>query len=92
MTYKVDQEELQYDYTWERDNGDGEYIGPLDRDKVDKDEGYEVVHFIERLMDKHGLKSLSSQKRIENALQSENLSSVQSREKLITAVEKILGY
>ena len=92
MTYKVDREELQYDYTWERDNGDGENIGPLDRNKVDKDEGYEVVDFIESLMKKHDLKSLNSQKRIENALQSENLSSVQSREKLITAVEKILGY
>ncbi|MBW1658794.1 hypothetical protein [Flavobacterium quisquiliarum] len=32
-------------YTWRRDGGDGPYIGKIDRDRLDRDEGYEVLDF-----------------------------------------------
>ena len=32
-------------YIWKRDNGDGPYIGKIDRDRLDRDEGYEVLDF-----------------------------------------------
>lgn len=32
-------------YTWKRDKGDGPYIGKIDRDRLDRDEGYEVLDF-----------------------------------------------
>lgn len=91
MAYTVNQEELQYEYNWKRDKGDGKYIGLLDRIKVDKDEGYEVVYFIESLMKKHNLNSLQKQKNIENALHSDELHGEDNREKLIKGVEKALG-
>ncbi|MCD0471777.1 hypothetical protein [Flavobacterium sp. JAS] len=31
--------------TWKRDGGDGPYIGTIDRIKLDRDEGYEVLDF-----------------------------------------------
>lgn len=39
--------DLVYKYTWSADQGDNpNYRGKLDRDKVDRDEGYEVLHFL----------------------------------------------
>ena len=32
-------------YTWKRDDGDGPYRGKIDRDRLDRDEGYEVLDF-----------------------------------------------
>lgn len=32
-------------YIWKRDGGDGPYIGKIDRDRLDRDEGYEVLYF-----------------------------------------------
>lgn len=43
VTLKLSRSSLQtnkYTYTWKRTDGDGAYIGPLDRDRVSKVEGY----------------------------------------------------
>ena len=43
----ISQNDLQYRYTWSADKGDNpNYVGKLDRDKVDRDEGYEVLYFL----------------------------------------------
>jgi len=43
----ITKSDLVYKYTWSADQGDNpHYTGLLDRDKVDRDEGYEVVHFL----------------------------------------------
>ncbi|MFJ4117001.1 hypothetical protein ACIPV9_11385 [Pseudomonas psychrophila] len=43
----ITQGELAYKYTWSADQGDNpKYTGKLDRDKIDRDEGYEVLHFL----------------------------------------------
>lgn len=33
------------EYIWRRDKGDGPYTGKIDRDRLDRDEGYEVLDF-----------------------------------------------
>lgn len=93
MAVKVHKKYLQskYDYIWSRDKGDGEYAGKLDQIKVDKDEGYEVLYFIQSLMNKHGLTTAQDVTKIENALHSPSLSRVVMRDDLITQVEKLLN-
>lgn len=93
MAVKVDKKHLQenkYDYVWSRDSGDSEYAGKLDRIKVDKDEGYEVLYFIQSLMNKHGLTKVSDVHAIEDALHASELSSVVMRDLLNQKVEKKL--
>jgi len=42
--------DLVYKYTWSADQGDNpNYTGKLDQDKVDRDEGYEVLRFLNRM-------------------------------------------
>ncbi|EGR0469028.1 hypothetical protein FG064_18845 [Vibrio cholerae] len=58
MTVKLNRSDLQtekYSYVWERDNGDGKYRGSLDRKKVDKDEGYEVLYLIQSFINDNSL-------------------------------------
>jgi hypothetical protein len=83
---------LQNDYTWSRDDGDAPFKGKSDRIKVDKDEGYEVVYFIKKFMEKHSLTKVSDVHKIESALQANSLSSMVYRDDLIAAIEKKLGY
>lgn len=37
-------------YTWKRDEGDSAYIGVLDRIKLDRDEGYEVLNYANKYL------------------------------------------
>lgn len=93
MAVKVGKSNLQsnkYKYTWNRDKGDGEYAGKLDGIKVDKDEGYEVLYFIQTLMNKHNLTTLSDVHKIEDLLHKSALSDVVMRDKLIEVIERRL--
>lgn len=90
---KTIKESLQtdkYDYTWSRDEGDEPFKGKSDRIKVDKDEGYEVVYFIQKFMEKHSLTKVGDVRKIEDALHAPNLSTVVYRDELIAAIEKEL--
>jgi hypothetical protein len=93
MTVKVGKKNLSgnYTYTWKRDNGDGEYTGVQDRIRIDKDEGYEVLYFIQTLMNKHGLTTETDVHRIEKFLQAPSLSGVVMRAELTSIVEKAMG-
>jgi hypothetical protein len=74
-------------YTWKRDKGDGEYKGLADQLKVDKDEGYEVAYFIEKLLEDNNWEvSCSNVSIIENVLHKPELSSIIMR----TELEKII--
>ncbi|MCE9687171.1 hypothetical protein LZP73_13315 [Shewanella sp. AS16] len=93
MGVKVAKKYLQqdkYNYVWTRDKGDGEYAGVLDQIKIDKDEGYEVLYFVQKFMNKHGLKTSGDVKKVEDALHHPSLSSEVMRDKLISAVETLL--
>lgn len=83
--------EYKYDYIWTRDQGDGEYTGIKDRVRIDKDEGYEVMYFIEYFMNKEELDKLKDAHKIEDALHDPSLSSVVMRGSLIKEIEKKLG-
>ena len=94
MPVKLKREDLQqdkYKYTWERDKGDGVYIGPRDRLKVDKDEGYEVLHFIESIMNEFGLTELDDVHAIEDILHLKEYSKMIMREELKRKVKLLLG-
>lgn len=82
----------KYDYVWSRDKGDGDYTGIQDQIRIDKDEGYEVLYFIQKFMNKHKLKAASDVKRIEDALQHPALSSEVIRDTLISEVEELLNF
>ncbi|WP_295022323.1 hypothetical protein [Sulfurimonas sp.] len=93
MAIRVKKSNLQpnkYTYTWARDKGDGEYTGIQDQIRIDKDEGYEVLYFIQTLMNKHNLTTLSDVHNIEDLLHKPALSDVVMRDKLIEVIEKRL--
>jgi len=95
MTVILKRSDLQtdvYNYTWTRDEGDSPYAGVKDRQQVDKDEGYEVLYFLERLMNKHGKEKLVHVHAAENALHHKDLSKVTDRAELTEQVEEILGW
>jgi hypothetical protein len=94
MSVKVGKKHLQmdkYDYTWNRDKGDGEYTGIKDQIRVDKDEGYEVLYFVQSFMNKYGLTTMGDVKRVEDALHTPSLSSEVMRDTLITKIAKLLN-
>ena len=86
-----DLQQRKYNYIWERDQGDSPYSGKLDRIKVDKDEGYEVLHFIQSIVDSHNISSKATVHKIEDAMHSPELKSIDSRERLTWKVELSLG-
>lgn len=95
MGVKLKKSQLQtdvYAYTWTRDDNDAPFAGLEDRRQVDKDEGYEVLYFLDKLLSKHGKDSDAHVHVAEDALHHEDLSSVTDRVKLTTEVEKILGW
>ncbi len=95
MAIQVKRSDLQpdkYKYTWKRDKGDGTYAGPLDRAKVDKDEGYEVIEFIENLMNANGKTLRSEAHAVEDALHAPALSSVVFRTELNHKVKTALRW
>ncbi|ANI32585.1 hypothetical protein HMH05_27150 [Pseudomonas sp. SbB1] len=88
----LDLQQEKYKYTWKRDKGDGTYAGPLDRAKVDKDEGYEVADFIEKLMNDHGKSGAANIRAAEEALKAPQLSTMTSRADLYKAVKADLRW
>lgn len=81
-----------YTYTWSRDDGDSPYKGLEDRRQVDKDEGYEVLYFLEQLLNKHDKETLADLHAAEDALHRKDLSKVTDRDELTAQIEEILGW
>lgn len=79
-----------HSYTWSREKGDGDYARREDLVKIDKSEGYEVLHFIEFFMKRHDLKTSADVRRIEDALHSKSLEAVALRQILLVEVESML--
>lgn len=65
--------------------------GLKDRARGDKDEGYEVLHFIEDLMNEYGLTSIEDVHNIENILHIPEYSSIDQRAELKDKVILLLG-
>ena len=82
----------KYKYIWNRDNGDGDYAGKLDRIKVDKDEGYEVLYFIEAFLKSFKLEvSDQNVHLVEDALHADELSAIVMRDELKSKIAKSLN-
>ncbi|MDR8364193.1 MULTISPECIES: hypothetical protein [Pseudomonas] len=95
MVVKLKRSDLQTDkhkYTWSRDEGDSAYTGALDRQQVDKDEGYEVLYFLEKLLNKHDKSKVADLHAAENAFHTKELSQITDRATLISRIEKILSW
>lgn len=93
MAITVTQEQLQlnkYDYTPIRDAGDSEYTGTLDRTRVDKNEIYEVIYFIQTIVNRNNLETTSDVRKIEDLLHKTALRKVVMRDELIEIIEKRL--
>jgi len=91
MPVRLERANLQRTYIWHRDAGDSASRGILDQIRVDKDEGYEVLKFIESIMNKHSLTTVRDVHRIEDVLHDPLLSSVDMRDDLEGMIEVILS-
>lgn len=92
MAIKLKQSDLKHQYTWRRDDGDSPDTGAQDRRQVDKDEGYEVLYFLEQLLNKHGKKDRADLNAAESAFHTKELSQITDRATLISRLENILGW
>ena len=91
MSIKLKKEHLQndkYNYTWSRDEGDSAYTGVKDRIRIDKDEGYEVLYFIQSFLNEYNLKdTIENVHIIEDALQHSSRSSMVMRNELNSSLK-----
>lgn len=88
---KSDLQQSKYNYTWDRDKGDGEYTGIRDRERIDKDEGYEVTYFIQTFLNRFNITGTSSNIRaVEDELQRPKYSHIIMRDDLIRLLHAAL--
>lgn len=92
MTTSFTRSDLQKTYTWTRDKGDKPYSGIKDRIKVDKDEGYEVLPFLNHFLGEYGKVSKESFHKAETALHYSKFSHIVMRNELDVALKKELGW
>lgn len=86
---KSDLQQSKYNYTWSRDQGDGEYTGIRDRERIDKDEGYEVTYFIQAFLNRFSLADTSANiHKVEDKLQKSEYSNIVMREELIKKLKE----
>ncbi|KTT67258.1 hypothetical protein NS383_01870 [Pseudomonas oryzihabitans] len=92
MPTNFKESDLQRKYNWTRDKGDKPYSGIKDRIKVDKDEGYGVLPFLNHFLGEYNKTTLSSFHAAEDALHLKKYSDVQMRNELDLALKKELGW
>lgn len=88
MTYQVKRSDLnqeKYSYKWSVDSGDDpNYTGSLDRAKIDKDEGYEVKHMIQRIYNQMQWSKPDMVSQVEDYIHSRALQDIQSSDRIFT--------
>lgn len=66
MALQINRDDLMYEYTWTTDeNDDPKITGHSDSDLIDRDEGYEILPFINSLLNEWDLKKMNSANKIE---------------------------
>lgn len=85
---KFTKDDLLYDYSWNVDGGDNpNYRGHLDKIKVDKTEGYEVLYFLNKfLVDYERPLNLANFRWAEKILKSNALKGIELRSELNAAI------
>ena len=86
MRVKLTREDLAYEYRWVRDRGDEPYTGVYDDRMIDKDDGYEVMPFLERILNDLELDK-SFTRHAEETLHLPQLSDVVQRNELYAYLE-----
>ena len=81
----------KFKYVWTSDNGVGEYAKKLYNVKVDRSDGYEVLHFIQEFLTKYKLNVFEKNIHlIENIMHSGELSSIVMKDQLNRTIAKRL--
>jgi len=95
MIIKLKSSDLQadiYKYIWKRDAGDGSSKGKQDRIRVDKDEGYEVLYFLQSLINDLKITEMLEVNKLEDILQDDDLSAMVMRDDLEKEVTSKFKY
>lgn len=87
MTFQ--EENLIYNYEWEATNGDNpNYTGKNDRNKLNRDEGYEILHFVQAYCKSHSLKKIEDGQKVEWMIQEKVPSDIQNRKEIELWIEE----
>lgn len=91
---EVTRKHLQYEnkYRWKRDSSDSPYKRPLDRIKIDKQEGDDVLQFIQHMVNKHNITNPLVVGEIEDAFRLPVLSGVVLSIELEMKIEQLLSF
>ncbi|MAZ26672.1 MAG: hypothetical protein CL868_06290 [Cytophagaceae bacterium] len=86
----ITKSDLYYkDYSWTTISGDNPKItGEPDSTLLNRKEGYEILYFINKLADIHGLKETRSGNKIEKMIREEVPGDVRSQEKIKSWIEQ----
>ncbi len=86
MLIKLAKENLQrlkYTYTWEDDK-------PSESSKLDRENGFEVLSFIEDFMNRYDLNKLSDAHKVEDMLHRKKLADIDDKKELAATIEYLL--
>lgn len=84
----ITKSELKYDYSWTVLNGDNPKItGVPDSTLFNRNEGYEVLWFINKFAEKHNFKNKESAFKIERMIKSHLPEDIRSQENVVEWIE-----
>lgn len=87
--FSEDDLEFQDEYTWTHEKGDNpKKIGHPDQVLLDRDEGYEVLPFINRFMKKHKMVKKESFLKVEDLIKNHLPSNIRSHANITAWLEK----
>ncbi|CAA0151462.1 hypothetical protein [Tenacibaculum maritimum] len=86
----ISKSDLFYDdYSWTAIDGDDPKVtGKPDSTLLNRNEGYEIVYFINKFMEIHKLENKATAKKIELMIKDDLPSEIRSQEKIKTWIEK----
>lgn len=85
----ITKSELKYNYSWTVLNGDNPKItGAPDSTLLNRNEGYEVLWFINKFAEKHNFKNKESAFKIERMIKSHLPENIRSQENVVEWIER----
>jgi hypothetical protein len=85
----ISENDLQYKYSWHvYGDDDPEATGEPDSTELNREEGYEVLPFINKYCKRYGWKTLGSALKVEKMIKEKLPSDIHSREKIDTWIAK----
>ncbi|OFX70100.1 MAG: hypothetical protein A2X12_06340 [Bacteroidetes bacterium GWE2_29_8] len=85
----ITKSDLDYDYSWTTyDNDDPEISGEPDSTLLNREEGYEMLYFINKLAEKWDLKKTQDGNKIEKMIKEYVPKNIHSQEKIMNWIKK----